>query len=164
MRRLAFLLASAAAVLLGSISPALASPHDNAGQESQSAAAATDWFTLQRLAPNGAVDPNAFAAVAGQAAALPVVGGAWTERTNLPGAQGNDFSDSPQYIDPTSGFSNSGAGDRWVAGRMTSLASAPDGTLFAGAADGGVWKPTAGGRQGTPLRAAAGTASARWLW
>src|SRR5258708_25278919 len=107
MRRLAFLLASAAAVLLGSISPALASTHDNAGQESQDAAAATDWFTLQRLAPNGAVDPSAFAAVAGQAASLPVVGRAWSERTNLPGAQGNDFSHSPQYIYPTRRFSHS---------------------------------------------------------
>jgi len=122
-------------------------------------AAATDWFTLQRLAPNGAVDPNAFEAVAGQAAALPTVGGAWTERTNLPGAQGSDFSDPPQYIDPTSGFSNSGAGDRWVGGRMTSLASAPDGALFAGAADGGVWKTTDGGTTWTPLTDAAGSLS-----
>ena len=69
---------------------------------------------------------------------------------NLPGADGTDFSDSPQYIDPTSGFSNSGAGDRWVAGRMTSLATAPDGTVFAGAADGGVWKSTDHGGHWTP--------------
>jgi hypothetical protein len=159
MRRLVLLLASAAAVLLGSISPALASTHDNAGQESQNAVAASDWFTLQRLAPNGAVDPNAYAAVPGQAAALPTVGGSWTERTNLQGAQGNDFSDSPRYIDPTSGFSNSGAGDRWVAGRMTSLASAPDGTIYAGAADGGVWKKAAGSLDWTPLTDAEGTLS-----
>jgi len=108
-------------------------------------------FTSQRLAPNGAVDPNAYAAAAAAAAALPPVGGAWTERTNLSGVDGNDFSDSPQYIDPTSGFSNSGAGDQWVSGRMTALASAPDGSLFAGAADGGVWKSSDGGQHWKPL-------------
>src|SRR5262249_41641293 len=134
--------------------PALAdskSPHKDAGEESQAVADAANWFTSQRLAPNGAVDPNAYAAGAKQAAALPNVPGIWTERTNLPGAAGNDFSDSPKYIDPTSNFSNSGAGDRWVAGRMTALASAPDGTLFAGGADGGVWKSADGGQNWTPL-------------
>lgn len=97
------------------------------------------------------MNPNAYASAAAQVAALPSVGGAWTERTNLPGADGNDFSDSPQYIDPTSGFSNSGAGDRWVSGRMTALAAAPNGTLFAGAADGGVWKSADGGQHWTPM-------------
>ncbi|HEX9043322.1 MAG TPA: sialidase family protein [Trebonia sp.] len=126
-------------------------PHSNAGEESQAAAQAEDWFMSQRLAPNGAVDPNAYASAAAQAAALPTVGGAWTERTNLPGADGNDFSDSPQYIDPTSNFSNSGAGDRWVAGRMTALAAAPDGSLFAGGADGGVWKSADSGQHWTPV-------------
>src|SRR5213592_4046459 len=43
------------------------------------------------------------------------------------------------------------AGDRWVAGRMTALAVAPNGALFAGAADGGVWKSTDGGRQWQPV-------------
>src|SRR5437868_8647899 len=152
MRRILFVVASAVVVVVGSITPGLArtiSPHDVAGQESQDAADAVNWFTSQRLAPNGAVDQNAFAAVAGQVANLPVTPGTWTERTNLSGADGNDFSDSPQYIDPTSGFSNSGAGDRWVAGRMTALAAAPDGTLFAGAADGGVWRSTDHGQHWT---------------
>src|SRR5215475_2652779 len=127
------------------------SSHEDAGEESQVAAEAQTWFISQRLAPNGAVDPNAYAAAAAQAASLPTVRGAWTERTNLPGADGVDFSDSPQYIDPTSGFSNSGAGDRWVGGRMTALAAGPDGSLFAGAADGGVWKSTDGGQHWTPM-------------
>ena len=142
MRRLALLFTATVLAIFAAV-PAMAaggSDHKDAGEESQSVAAATDWFTSQRFAPNGAVDPNAYAAAAAQVAALPSVGGAWTERTNLPGADGTDFSDSPQYIDPTSQFSNSGAGDRWVSGRMTALAAAPDGTLFAGGADGGVWK------------------------
>src|SRR5215510_687681 len=124
MRRPALLFTAIALSVFAAV-PALAaggSDHKTAGEESQEAAAAADWFTSQRLAPNGAVDPNAYAAAATQAAALPSVGGAWTERTNLAGTNGNDFSDSPQYIDPTSSFSNSGAGDRWVSGRMTALA------------------------------------------
>src|SRR2546422_5012634 len=160
MRRLALLVALAVAIIAGSISPGLAaSTNKDPGEESQNVAAATDWFTYQRLAPNGAVNPNAYAAVAGQAALLPTVGGAWAERTNLAGADGSDFSDPPAYIDPTSNFSNSGAGDRWVGGRMTALASAPDGALFAGAADGGVWKTTDGGATWTPLTDAEGTLS-----
>src|SRR4029079_11406746 len=126
--------------------------HDEeAGEESQAVAKATDWFTSQRFAPNGAVNPNAYAAAVAQAAALPTVPGTWTERTNLVGADGVDFSDSPAYIDPTSGSSNSGAGDRWVAGRMTALAAAPGGVLFAGGADGGVWKSTDGGQHWSPV-------------
>src|SRR5438132_13605854 len=122
-------------------------------------AADTAWLPYQRVAPIGAVKPIAYAAVAGQAALLPTVGGAWAERTNLAGADGSDFTDPPAYIDPTSNFSNSGAGDRWVSGRMTSLAVAPDGALFAGAADGGVWKSTDGGQHWTPLFDAQGTLS-----
>jgi hypothetical protein len=153
MRRRLALLFTATILAMFAAVPALAangSDHKDAGEESQEVAEAIDWFTSQRFAPNGAVDPNAFAAGAAQVAALPTTGGAWTERTNLPGADGTDFSDSPQYIDPTSGFSNSGAGDQWVSGRMTALAAAPDGTLFAGAADGGVWKSTDGGQHWTP--------------
>jgi photosystem II stability/assembly factor-like uncharacterized protein len=122
----------------------------DAGEESQAVAEAAEWFIDQRVAPNDAIDNNAYAAGAAQAAQLPTVGGAWTERTMRPGTDGNDFSDSPDYIDPTSGYSNSGSGDRWVAGRMTALAAAPDGTLFAGAADGGVWKTTDHGAHWTP--------------
>jgi photosystem II stability/assembly factor-like uncharacterized protein len=152
MHRLGLLVASAVVLLASSLTPAVASngnggSHDSAGQDSQELFDAGDWFTLQRLAPNGAVDVNAFDSGAQQSADLPTVPGLWTERTNQTGTDGNDFSDPPAFIDPTSNFSNSGAGDRWVAGRMTSLAASPDGkTLFAGAADGGVWKSTDGGQ------------------
>src|SRR5256885_7424125 len=106
MRRFSLLAACAAVALLG-VTPGFASSaasNKDAGKESAELFDATDWFTLQRLAPNGAVNPNAYAAAAIQANALSSVGGAWTERTNLAGADGNDFSDSPQYIDPTSNF------------------------------------------------------------
>ena len=120
---------AAALAFAASIGQAMAAsdhPQKDAGEESQSVAEAQAWFTDQRLAPNGVVNPDAFAAIPGQAATLPVTGGAWTERTD-PAGDGVDFSDSPQYIDPTSNFSNSGAGDRWVGGRITALANAPDG-------------------------------------
>src|SRR6476646_3277079 len=141
----AMVFAAAPAFAAASGSP----PAQDAGEESQEADDAK-WFMSQRLAPDGAVDPNACAAGAAQAAAMPTVAGTWTERTARSGTDGNDFSDSPQYIDPTSNSSNSGAGDRWVAGRMTSLAAAPDGTLFAGAADGGVWRSGDHGAHWTP--------------
>jgi hypothetical protein len=156
MRR-PFVLFAAVVVVFAAISGLAAassssnSSHNNAGQESQDVADAANWFMSQRLAPNGAVNPNAYAAAANAAADLPVVPGTWTERTGATGTDGNDFSDSPAYIDPTSNFSNSGAGDRWVSGRMTALAAAPDGALFAGAADGGVWKSTDGGQNWTAV-------------
>src|SRR5258708_15886949 len=105
MRRLALLFAAMTVVVFMAV-PALAgsgstsSSHSTAGEESQAAAAAAAWFTSQRLAPNGAIDPNAYAAAAAQAASLPRVGGAWTGRTNLAGPAGNDFPDPPQSIAP----------------------------------------------------------------
>jgi hypothetical protein len=163
MRRLALLFASAAVVIFAA-APGLAAngnggSHSNAGEESQAAADASDWFIQQRTAPNSAVNVNAFASAVQQAAALPSTAGTWSERTNLAGADGVDFSDPPAYIDPTSNFSNSGAGDRWVGGRMTSLAAAPNGDIFAGAADGGVWKSTDGGSHWTPIFDSQGTLS-----
>jgi hypothetical protein len=161
MRRLGLFAAAAAIAISTSLAQGMAasnSTNQNAGEESQNVAAAQAWFTDQRLSPNGAVNNDAFAAVAGQAASLPTTGGAWTERTN-PAGPGVDFSDPPQYIDPTSNFSNSGAGDRWVAGRTTALAAAPDGSLFVGAADGGVWKSTDQGAHWKPVTDNQGTLS-----
>ncbi|HWG73139.1 MAG TPA: hypothetical protein VG184_03680 [Acidimicrobiales bacterium] len=167
MRRgFSFVAVAVAVSLVATFGQAFGAPssssHSAAGSESDDVTAAQAWFADQRLAPNGAVNDNAFAAVRGQALALPTSGGSWTERTapSTGGASGgNYFSDDPQYIDPTSNFSNSGAGDRWVAGRVTSLAAAPDGALYLGAADGGVWKSTDGGGHWTPLTDNQGTLS-----
>jgi hypothetical protein len=160
MRRFGVFVAAALAISIGLVQ-ALAgtsSPNQSAGEGSANLEAAQAWFTDQRTAPNDAIDVSAFADVQGQALALPSTGVAWTERTNPNVGDGVDFSDSPTYIDPTSNFSNSGAGDRWVAGRVTSLAAAPDG-LFLGAADGGVWKSTDKGTHWTPKTDKQGTLS-----
>jgi hypothetical protein len=156
-RLFAVIAALAVSTTFGQAQAASNTSNKNAGQESDELTAAQSWFTDQRAAPNDFINPNAFAAVHGAALSLPVIGGAWTERTSP--AAGVDFSDSPQYIDPTSNFSNSGAGDRYVAGRMTALAVAPGGVLFAGAADGGVWKSTNGGATWVPVFDSQGTLS-----
>src|SRR5260370_16808383 len=87
MRRIALVFASAAVVVVGSIAPGLAgtvSPHDIAGQESQDAADAADWFTLQRLAPTGAVDQNAVPGVPAPPATPPLPPPPRTEPTHPP--------------------------------------------------------------------------------
>jgi hypothetical protein len=161
MRRFGLSALAAAIAILTSLGQGIAAPsapNKNAGEESQNVAQAAAWFAEQRFAPNEAINNDAYAAIRAAATALQPTGGAWTERTD-PNGPGVDFSDPPQYIDPTSNFSNSGAGDRWVAGRVTSLAAAPDGSLFAGAADGGVWRSTDSGAHWTPKTDGEGTLS-----
>jgi hypothetical protein len=160
MRRFGLSALAAAIAILATLGQGMAAPgapNKNAGEESQNAADAANWFAEQRFAPNQEVNNNAYAAIGAAAAALSTTGGTWTERTN-PTGPGVDFSDPPQYIDPTSNFSNSGAGDRWVAGRVTSLAAASD-AIFVGAADGGVWKSKDSGATWTPETDSQGTLS-----
>jgi hypothetical protein len=96
-----------------------------------------------RTAPAQTVSAAAFTAAEAQAAKLPVVGGNWNELTTNP-----DNGQPPTYTDPF--WSNVGAGFRLVSGRITALA-ADGSTLYAGAADGGVWKSTDGGQHWTPI-------------
>jgi len=102
-----------------------------------------DERTEARTSPAGTVAPGALLAARSQAQTLAVAPGTWTEVTRAP-----YDSDDPQYRDPS--FSNSGGGSGLVTGRMTALAT--DGrTLWAGAADGGVWKSTDAGQHFTPV-------------
>ena len=94
-----------------------------------------------RTAPADSVDAGAFSGAYLAAKNLPVAPGTWSELTNKP-----YNSDAQGYRDPV--WSNSGGGAGNVGGRMTALAV--DGsTVYAGAADGGVWKLT--GSTWTPL-------------
>jgi hypothetical protein len=98
---------------------------------------AADQYAEARTAPADMVDAGAFSAAYAVYKNLPVTPGSWTEKTTVP-----YNSDDPRYRDPV--WSNSGGGAQHVAGRITALAV--DGTtLYAGAADGGVWKKASGG-------------------
>src|SRR4051812_37776425 len=100
-------------------------------------------YAEARTAPADTVDAGAFTAAYQQALSLPVFGGAWTERTTRRYQQ-----DDPRYRDAV--WSNSGSGWGLVSGRVTSLAGT-GGALYAGTADGGVWKTTDGGTTWRPL-------------
>ncbi len=90
--------------------------------------------------------PGALRHAVADARRLPVVGGPWSEVTTKP-----YNADDLNFADPV--ISNSGGGGPgpgWVTGRMTALALDGD-TVFAGGADGGVWRSTDGGDHWTPL-------------
>jgi len=95
-------------------------------------------YAAARIAPATDVPPGAFGAARAAAAALPLVGGSWSEVTSKP-----YDSDAHGYRDPV--FSNSGGGAGVVTGRIAALAIQAGGAVWAGGADGGVWKSTNGG-------------------
>lgn len=100
-----------------------------------------DQYAEARTAPADAIDAGAFTGAYAQAANLPLYAGTWSELTTKP-----YNSDAEGYRDPV--WSNSGGGSGIVGGRTTALAV--DGsTLYAGAADGGVWQRVNG--KWTPL-------------
>jgi hypothetical protein len=104
----------------------------NDAEGSFEALEAADQYAEARTAPADLVDAGAFSQGYAAYKALGVTAGTWNEITTVP-----YDSDAHNYRDPV--WSNSGGGAGHVAGRMTSLAF--DGTtLYAGAADGGVWK------------------------
>ena len=114
----------------------------NAGDESHEAQTSADQYAQARTAP-GLVAPGVYGTVFTSLQSLPVSGGAWNEVTILP-----YNSDDPRYRDPN--FSNSGGGSGLVSGRVTGLA-AGGGYLYAGGADGGVFRSGDNGATWTPL-------------
>jgi hypothetical protein len=102
-----------------------------------------EQYAAVRTAPAQSVSAEAFQAARAQANALPAAAGAWSEVTNQP-----YNSDALGYRDPF--WSNSSGGAGLVSGRMSAIVS--DGnTVYAGAADGGVWKSTDKGAHWTPI-------------
>ena len=100
-------------------------------------------YATARVAPGTTVSAGAFTAAYQQKAALSTVGGSWSEVTNKP-----YDSDAAGFRDPF--ISNSGGGSGLVSGRMSALAVAGS-TIYAGGADGGVWRSTNGGASWTPV-------------
>ncbi|CAN5739183.1 hypothetical protein BH18ACI5_BH18ACI5_22090 [soil metagenome] len=114
----------------------------NPGDETVEAMNAAAEFAQKRLAP-GLVLPGAYGAAFAALSGLPVATGTWAEVTNRP-----YDSDDPRYRDPF--FSNSSGGAGVVSGRVTGLAFA-GGALYAGGADGGVFRSTNDGVTWTPI-------------
>ena len=101
-------------------------------------------YDAERTAPAGVISGQPLVDAQQQAATLPVTGSAWQQFTNQP------YNAQPSnYTDPFWG--NEGAGFSLVGGRVTALATTPDGTWFAGAADGGVWRSKDQGQNWTPV-------------
>ena len=107
---------------------------------------AADQYAASRLAPGDSLSADAFLAARNAANALSPTGSAWQELTSQP-----YDSDNANFRDPF--ISNSGGGAGLSAGRMTALAVDPSNSslVYAGAADGGVWKSTDAGAHWTSV-------------
>jgi hypothetical protein len=114
----------------------------NPGDESKEAQTLAEQFAQARTAP-GIVLPGAYSAAFTSLQSLPTYGRSWTEVTVRP-----YDSDDPRYRDPN--FSNSGGGAGIVSGRVTGLAVG-NGYIYAGGADGGIFRSNDEGATWTPL-------------
>ena len=130
-------------VVLGTMTPGVAEPkHGEAGEESAEIEEALDTYFEQRAAPGLTVAPNAYLAAATYAAGVP---SASTTAWNEIGPYRYNADDPNFAYQYGSGFGN-------VTGRITALGVVPGtSTVFAGAADGGVWKSTDSGAHWTPV-------------
>jgi hypothetical protein len=133
------LCASAAAVALAQGKGA--GPHSEF-EEPEEILERADQFAEARTAP-GIVLPGAYTAAFASLSGLPVAGEAWTEETTRP-----YNSDDPRYRDPIASNSSGGAG--LVAGRITGLAVG-GGYIYAGGANGGVFRSADNGGTWAPL-------------
>ncbi|MEN3306250.1 MAG: hypothetical protein V7603_2452 [Micromonosporaceae bacterium] len=103
-----------------------------------------DQYNEARSAP-GIVTPGAYSAAWTQLQSLPKTGGRWTDETALP-----YNADDPRYRDVNS---NSSGGWGLVTGRITGLAADNDGYVYAGSANGGVFRSRTGGGDWTAISA-----------
>ncbi|HEU4675108.1 MAG TPA: hypothetical protein VFS29_03930 [Motilibacteraceae bacterium] len=119
-----------------------------AGGEAFEARTAAEQFAQHR----GIVAPGAYSTALDQIANLgdPLLSNHWEELTDTP-----YNSDDPSYRDY---FSNSSGGSGNTTGRITGIATIGK-TVFAGGADGGVWRSTTGGGHWTPITDDLGTLS-----
>ncbi|MCW2857362.1 MAG: hypothetical protein JWR52_2977 [Marmoricola sp.] len=124
----------------------------NQGGDDGDLADQQDAYSFERTAPGTTLSGGALDAAVNQAQSLTKSGGTWQELTTLP------YNGQPAaYTDPF--WSNIGAGFSIVGGRTTALTVAPDGTWFAGTADGGVWTSKDQGQHWTPTFDAMSTLS-----
>src|SRR3954466_15240833 len=115
--------------------------HGKTGDESLELASSLASFLGPRAARGTAVDPRALAAAATPADSVPSIDSTpWGELGPY-----SYFPDNRNYIDPV--WSNSGSGSGFNTGRITGVAVAPNGDLYAAAAGGGIWRSTDSGHQ-----------------
>jgi hypothetical protein len=113
-------------------------PDDNDLMDSQ------DQAAFETTAPAGFLTGPALADAVQQASRLRHTNRSWQEfTTQAYNGQPSDFTDPF--------WSNAGAGFSIVGGRVTALTTTPDGTWFAGSADGGVWRSRDQGQHWTPV-------------
>src|SRR3954454_7160887 len=120
--------------------------HGKLGDESLELRASLAAFLGPRAAPATSVNPLAFAAAATTASSVPSIDNTpWSELGPY-----SYFPDNRNYIDPA--FSNSGSGSGFNTGRITGVAVAPNGDLYAAGAGGGIWRSTDAAHQAwTPV-------------
>jgi hypothetical protein len=137
--------ASGAARTHGSIPRALEKQHQTAGvnarEEGEDSDAAEEVMARAEFenaieaAPALKVPAGALAAGLRHASALGTTGGRWHALTDRP------YLNDPVPGYGPEGFSDWGVGHKWVTGRITALAASGK-AVYAGGADGGVWKST----------------------
>ena len=119
-----------------------AAADEDEGEDPEEIAEAAEQYAEARSAP-GIVAPGAYTAAWAEQQALPRTPGRWSEVTDLP-----YNSDDPRYRDINS---NSSGGSGLVTGRITGLAADNSGYVYAGAANGGVWRSRSGGGRWQPI-------------
>lgn len=117
---------------------------DSGGEEDESGniAEQADQYAEARTSP-GIVAPGAYGAAYDALGELPHTDGRWRDVTRLP-----YDSDDPRYRDVNS---NSSGGAGRVTGRVTGIAADDHGYVYAGAANGGVFRSRTGGGRWTNI-------------
>lgn len=123
--------------------PNVAAREGEEGEDPMEVADMAEQYAQQRSLPAASVSAAALVAARAQAAKVPAGKATASELTDTP-----TDAEPPGYTDPY--WSNAGSGFQMVSGRMTALA-VDRGAYYAGAADGGVWKSTDGGRHWAPI-------------
>ncbi len=118
----------------------------DAGDESDDLMSALSAYNDPRLSPDGVVTPGAYTAAWNHVEQMPVLNSTFSEVTTQP-----YNSDSLHYRDQRA--SNSGGGAGYSAGRIAALAVDPThaGVLYAGGADGGVFRSADDGATWAPI-------------
>ncbi|MET7379552.1 glycosyl hydrolase [Streptomyces sp. NPDC005526] len=115
---------------------------DEGGNEGEEIAEQADQYAEARTSP-GIVAPGAYGAAYAALKNLPHTKGEWRDVTRLP-----YDSDDPRYRDINS---NSSGGAGRVSGRVTGLAADNRGYVYAGSANGGVFRSRTGGGHWSPI-------------